>query len=74
MTLQADEVQITANDRYSGNNRYSGIKRPDRFFHYSGRCLYKYISSLLKKESIGKRFSKYQFEGTKFGRLDTKKG
>ena len=31
---------ITANDRYSGNNRYSGIKSPDRFFHYSGRCLY----------------------------------
>ena len=30
----------TANDRYSGNNRYSGIKSPDRFFHYSGRCLY----------------------------------
>ena len=28
---------ITANDRYSGNNRYSGIKSPDRFFHYSGR-------------------------------------
>ena len=22
---------ITANDRYSGNNRYSGIKSPDRF-------------------------------------------
>ena len=30
----------TAYDRYSGNNRYSGIKSPDRFFHYSGRCLY----------------------------------
>ena len=40
MTLQADEVQITANDCYSGNNRYSGMKSPDRFFHYSGRCLY----------------------------------
>ena len=31
---------ITASDRYSGNDRYSGIKSPDRFFHYSGRCLY----------------------------------
>ena len=40
MTLQADEVQITANDRYSGNDRFSGMKSPDRFFHYSGRCLY----------------------------------
>ena len=30
----------TANDRYSGNDHYSGIKSPDRFFHYSGRCLY----------------------------------
>ena len=30
----------TANHRYSGNDRYSGIKSPDRFFHYSGRCLY----------------------------------
>ena len=31
---------ITANNRYSGNNCYSGIKGPDHFFHYSGRCLY----------------------------------
>ena len=31
---------ITANDRYSGNDRNSGIKGPDHFFHYSGRCLY----------------------------------
>ena len=31
---------ITANDRYSGNDRYSEIKGPDHFFHYSGRCLY----------------------------------
>ena len=30
----------TACDRYSGNDRYSGIKSPDRFFHYSGRWLY----------------------------------
>ena len=34
---------ITASDRYSGNDRYSGIKSPDRFFHYSGRCLYFYF-------------------------------
>ena len=40
MTLHADEIQITANNRYSGNDRYSGMKSPDRFFHYSGRCLY----------------------------------
>ena len=33
---------ITANDRYSGNHRYSGIKGPDHFFHYSGRCLYRF--------------------------------
>ena len=31
MTLQADEVQITANNRYGGNDRYSGMKSPDRF-------------------------------------------
>ena len=31
---------ITANDRYSGNDCYSGIKGPDHFFHYSGRWLY----------------------------------
>ena len=30
----------TTNDRYSGNDRYNGIKSSDRFFHYSGRCLY----------------------------------
>ena len=35
---------ITANDRYSGNHRYSGIKGPDRFFHYSGRCLYNVLT------------------------------
>ena len=31
-------AMIAANDRYSGNDRYGGIKSPDRFFHYSGRC------------------------------------
>ena len=31
---------IAANDRYSGNDRNSGIKGTDHFFHYSGRCLY----------------------------------
>ena len=25
---------------HTANDRYSGIKSPDRFFHYSGRCLY----------------------------------
>ena len=24
----------------TANDHYSGIKSPDRFFHYSGRCLY----------------------------------
>ena len=40
MTAQAYAAFHTANDRYSGNNRCSGIKSPDRFFHYSGRYLY----------------------------------
>ena len=37
----------TANNRYSGNDRYSGIKSPDRFFHYSGRCLYTYFAEVV---------------------------
>ena len=42
---------ITANDRYSGNNRYSEIKGPDHFFHYRGRCLY-ILGILLKGREI----------------------
>ena len=40
MTWRSFIHSITANDRFSGNDGFSGIKSPDRFFHYSGRCLY----------------------------------
>ena len=29
--------EVTANDRFSGNDWFSGTKNPDRFFHYNGR-------------------------------------
>ena len=32
----------TGNDRFSGNNRYSGLQGPDRFFRYIHRLLYWY--------------------------------
>ena len=41
---------ITANDRYSGNHRYSGIKGPDRFSHYSG-LVCTYIMDMLLSEN-----------------------
>ena len=41
-----------ANDRYySGNDCYSGINSPDRFFHYSGRYLY-FIGGWLIANSV----------------------
>ena len=43
---------ITANDRYSENDRNSGIKGPDHFFHHSGRCLY-FASALQSTIMIG---------------------
>ena len=34
---------------HTANDRYSGIKSPDRFFHFSGRCLYNDLEPLLHK-------------------------
>ena len=34
------DVRLQPYDRYSGNDRFSGTKTPDRFFNYNGRCLY----------------------------------
>ena len=30
----------TGNDRFRGNDRYSGLQGPDRFFRYIRRLLY----------------------------------
>ena len=35
----------TRNDRFSGNDRYSGLQGPDRFFRYIRRYLYLMICS-----------------------------
>ena len=51
-----------ANNRYSGNDRYSGIKSPDRFFRYSGRCLY----SKLKNKTENSRQGTLKTQGKKF--------
>ena len=32
--------EVTANNRFSGNDLFSGTKAPDRFLHYNGRWLY----------------------------------
>ena len=32
--------EVTAKDLSSGNDRCSGTKAPDRFFHYNSRLLY----------------------------------
>jgi len=32
---------------YTGNNRFSGLQEPDRFFRYIRRLLYYYISKIL---------------------------
>ena len=51
-TVKIYAASHTANDCYSGNNRHSGIKSPDRFFHYSGRCLYLYVHTSFHARSI----------------------
>ena len=39
--------EVTANDRFSGNDQFSRTKNPDRFFHYNGRWLYYLLYALL---------------------------
>ena len=39
-TINEATAKATAYDRFGGNDRFSGTKNPDRFFHYNGRCLY----------------------------------
>jgi len=49
-TSDDDAIVFTANDYFSGNDRYSGTKSPDRFFHYNGRCLYSLVRVQRKNE------------------------
>ena len=49
-TSDDDAILFTANDYFSGNDRYSGTKSPDRFFHYNGRCLYSLVRVQRKNE------------------------
>ena len=43
----------TGNDRFSGNNRYSGLQGPDRFFRYIRRLLYLESDAVIPSSQLG---------------------